>query len=104
MEQTFGLLGDGADDLWMRMAGGAHRDAGVQVEEDVAVDILHHRPCSPRRNEPVGSRKGRTGDAGVGLDQLAGPRAGHLRDQAGLGEPRQFGVRERGLQFQLSPR
>ena len=42
VQELLRLLGDGADDVGVRVAGGVDGDAGRAVEEDVAVHVLDH--------------------------------------------------------------
>jgi len=48
---------DGLDDLRMAVAGGRHGDAGVQVEEEVAVDVLDDRARAAAGHEGIRARQ-----------------------------------------------
>jgi hypothetical protein len=55
VDEPIGLLLDGRDDLGMRVAGRADRDAGGEVEEAVAVDVGHHHARARFGHERVGT-------------------------------------------------
>ena len=46
MQQPFGLLLDGPDNLGMTVAGGIGCDAGSKIKKDVAVDIMYPETIS----------------------------------------------------------
>ena len=60
MDQVVGLLLDGADDAGMGVAGRVDRDAGSEVEEQVAVDVLDGE--APPRTGTIGYPRGRLGE------------------------------------------
>jgi hypothetical protein len=59
MQELFGGALHRPDDLRMRVAGAAHRDAGGEVEEAIAVDVPHFRPAAVRHHEGIVARIGR---------------------------------------------
>ena len=72
VQKLLRLIGDRLHDRRMGVAGGAHRNAGRAVEEDVAVDVLDHRGRSALHHERVAPRvRGRYGE-GVALDERLG--------------------------------
>ena len=85
MQQPLGLVPDGRHDLRVGMARRADRDAGVEVQEHVAVHVLDHGAGPPGRGERVGPGQRGAGDLVVGLDQQAGLRARDLRGELRLG-------------------
>ena len=56
------------------------RDAGREVEEEVAVDVLDRQALAADRHDRVGARQARRGPFLVERDVRAGLRAGQLRD------------------------
>ena len=46
VQQTFGLSGDGAGDLWMRVADIAHAEGRSQVDESISIRIPEVRKGS----------------------------------------------------------
>ena len=96
VHELAGRLADGGDHLRMRVAGRAHRDAGAEIEEAVAVDVPHFRAAAMRHHERIVARIGRRdhrlvarnhgtrlGAGQLGLDMgvtmkspVAGPRGG----------------------------
>ena len=48
-----------ADDLRVRMARGRHRDAGREVEEQVAVDVLDRQALAADRHDRIGAGEAR---------------------------------------------
>ena len=81
--QLRGLLLDRRDDLRVRVAGGVDRDAGGEVEEQVAVDVLDRQPLAPDRDDRVGPRQARRRPRLVERDVGAGLRAGQLGHEVG---------------------
>jgi hypothetical protein len=74
-----GLLLDGADDLGVAVARGADGDAGVAVEEDVAVGVFDPDAGGPLGDELVGRARVRGRDPlRVGLDDQAPFGAGQF--------------------------
>ncbi len=49
VQQVGGLLGDDLDDALVAVAGRVDRDAGGEVEEQVAVDVLDGQPVAADR-------------------------------------------------------
>ena len=72
---------DGVDHAGMAVAGGDDGDAGVQVEEAVAIDVLDDGAVAARDHERVGARVGRRENARVALDDGFRLGAGQWRDQ-----------------------
>ena len=52
-----GLLGDRRDDVRVGVAGGGDRDAGSEVEEQVAVDVLDGQALGADGNDGIGARQ-----------------------------------------------
>ena len=52
-----GLLGDRRDDVRVGVAGGRDRDAGREVEEQVAVDVLDGQALGADGNDGIGARQ-----------------------------------------------
>ena len=52
-----GLLGDRRDDVRVGVAGGGDRDAGSEVEEQVAVDVLDGQALGADGNDRIGARQ-----------------------------------------------
>ena len=73
MDQLGRLLLDRGHDLRVRVAGRVDRDAGGEVEEEVAVDVLDGQALAPDRDDRVRPRQARRGprlvegDVGPGL-------------------------------------
>ena len=80
VDQLGGLLLDRRDDLRMRVAGRVDRDAGGEVEEQVAVDVLDGQAVATDRHDRVGARQARRRPGLIERDVGAGLRAGQLRD------------------------
>ena len=59
MDELGRLLLDGRDHLWMRVTSRIDRDAGGEIEEEVAVDVLDRQALATNRDDRVG-----TGQAG----------------------------------------
>ena len=59
VDKLVGLVLDGRDDGRVRVAGGVDRDAGAEVDEDVAVDVLDLGTPAADRHEGVGARQAR---------------------------------------------
>jgi len=79
VDEAGGLLLDGADDLRVAVAGGADGDAGVTVEEGVAVDVFDPDARGALDDELVGrARVGGRDVARVGRDDLLRAWAGQL--------------------------
>ena len=88
VEQVTGLAPDRADDVLVAVAGRVDRDAGREVEEEVAVDVLHHEAVAAHGHDGVGTRQAGRSDALVEGDVRAGlgtRQLGHdVGDRAGL--------------------
>ena len=52
-----GLLGDRRNDVRVGVAGGGDRDAGSEVEEQVAVDVLDGQTLGADGNDRIGARQ-----------------------------------------------
>ena len=78
--QLGGLLLDRGHDLGVRVAGRVDRDAGGEVEEEVAVDVLDGQALAADRDDRVGARQAGRGPGLVELDVLAGLGTRQLRD------------------------
>src|SRR3990170_7738619 len=62
------------------MAGGVDGDAGREVEEEVAVDVLDRQALAANRHDRVRPRQARRGPGLVEFDMRPRLRAGKLRD------------------------
>ena len=76
VDELGGLLLDGGDHLRMRVPGGGDRDAGGEVEEQVAVDVLDGQAIAPDRHDRVGARQARRRPGLIERDVGASLRAG----------------------------
>ena len=74
------LLLDRGDDLGVGMAGRVHRDAGGEVEEEVAVDVLDRQAVTADGHDRIGARQARRRPGFVECDVGSGLRAGDLGD------------------------
>ena len=81
VEERVTLALDGLDDTRMAVAGARNRDACVEVEESVAVDVLDHEPVAARGHERVHAAERRARHRGVARDPCPRLRAGQLGDQ-----------------------
>ena len=59
VDELGGLLLDRRDDLGMAVAGRVDRDAGREVEEEVAVDVLDRQALAADRHDRVRARQAR---------------------------------------------
>ena len=59
MDHLAGLLRDGCDDVRMCVPRGIDGDAGGEVEEQVAVDVLDRQPLGTDRHDGVGAGQAR---------------------------------------------
>ena len=84
VEDVVDLGVDRGVDGRMGVAGGVDGDAGVEVEEAVAVDVLDHAAGAAPHDERVDAGQRRAGDALVALDDAAGERAGQLGEDPRL--------------------
>ena len=57
VDELGGLFLDGRDHLRVAMPGRGHRDAGREVEEEVAVDVLDRQPLPANRHDRVRPRQ-----------------------------------------------
>ena len=89
VDQLRRLLLDRLHHPWVAVSRGSHRDAGVHVQEPVAVDILHDAARSASRHERVCPRQRRRGGASVPLEDELRLRPRHFGDQRG-----RLGVRQ----------
>ena len=80
MDELRGLLLDRGHDLRVRVAGRGHRDAGREIEEEVAVDVLDRQAVAADRDDRVGAGQARGGPFLIERDVRAGLRARQLRD------------------------
>ena len=87
VDQLAGLLLDRAHDVGVAVAGGGHGDAGVEVEEQVAVDVLDHAALGPNRHHRVRARHARRRPLLVELEVGARLGAGQLGDDVRDGWP-----------------
>jgi hypothetical protein len=78
VQQRPGLAADGLDHAGMGVTGRADRDAGVEVEEQVAVDVFEDRAGAPAWHQRVGARQRPAGDAPVPVEDHAGLGAWQL--------------------------
>jgi len=73
--------------MWISRAAccwmGHHRDAGVEIQEPVAVYILHHRAFTALHHQRVAARVRRGNMAGVAFDDGPRTRAGNGADHVG---------------------
>ena len=69
VQQLGRLVLDGGDDLRMAVAGRADGDAGGEVEEQVAVDVLDDRPAAALHRQRIDARVRRRHVLLVGRDQ-----------------------------------
>ncbi len=82
VHQLVGLRLDGIDDRRMRVTGGVDRDAGAEVDEEVAVDVLHRGTVAADRHEGIDARQAWRRPPVVILHVRAGARSGHLGHEA----------------------
>ena len=75
VQQVGRLLGDDLDDPLVAVARRVDGDAGGEVEEEVAVDVLDRQAVAADRHDGVGARKAGRGDRLIEGDVLAGPGA-----------------------------
>ena len=80
VDQLRGLLLDRRDDLRVRVAGRVDRDAGGEVEEQVAVDVLDRQAVTADRHDRIGPRQAGRRPRLVERDVRPRLRAGELRD------------------------
>ena len=76
MDQLLRLRMNGLDYFRMRVARSAHGDAGGKVEEDVAVDVLHHSTRPAFRHEGIIAGIGRRDIGQVLCEDLSRFRSG----------------------------
>ena len=92
VDQLGGLLLDRGHDLRVRVARGVDRDAGGEVQEEVAVDVLDRQAVAPDRHDRVGTREARRRPGLIERDVGASLRPGQLRDDVRdgptFGDPR----------------
>ena len=92
MDQLGRLLLDRGHDLRMRVTGRVDRDAGGEIEEEVAVDVLDDEAVAADRDDRVGTREAGRGPRLVELDVGPCLRPGKLgddvRDRPIPGDPR----------------
>ncbi|OGN84948.1 MAG: hypothetical protein A2X23_01630 [Chloroflexi bacterium GWC2_73_18] len=81
VEESLGLLLDGAHHLGVAVTGRGDGDPGGEVEEEVAVDVLDHQAVAAHRHDLVGARQARRGVSRVELEVGARLRPGDLRDE-----------------------
>ena len=74
---------DGGVDVGVGVPGGDHGDAGVEVQEAVAVDVLEHAAPAPPHHERVHPRQRRAGDGLVASDDRRRRRARQVGEEAG---------------------
>src|SRR5205823_1607134 len=79
VQQLGGLVLDGGDDSRVAVAGGADRDAGREVEEAVAVHILHYRSIAAGASQWINAGVRRRGETLVVFNQRLGQWAGEGR-------------------------
>jgi hypothetical protein len=80
MDELGCLLLDRRDDLRVGMTGRVDRDAGSEVEEEVAVDVLDRQAFAADRDDRIGTRQARRGPRLVELDVRTGLGPWKLRD------------------------
>ena len=78
VQELRGRLLHRGDDLRMRVAGRADRDAGREIEEPVAIHVPGLGAAAMRHHERIIARVRRRDDPGVALDHRAGLRPGQL--------------------------
>jgi hypothetical protein len=83
VEQLARLLPDRPDDRGMGVAGGVDRDAGGEVQEQVAVDVLDGQALATDRHDRIGARQARRRPGLVEGDVVASLGAGDLGDDVG---------------------
>jgi hypothetical protein len=89
VQQLGGLALHGLDHRRVAVAGARDRDARVQVEEYVAVDVFDDRARPAARHERIGAGQRRRRDPAVALDARYRLGTGHLGDELGPGVRRQ---------------
>lgn len=75
VQKLVGLVLDGGGDVGMTMAGGGDGDAGREVEEQIAVHVLDHRPAAPGHHQRIAPGVGRRHDPLIPFQQCAGLRS-----------------------------
>src|SRR5438270_82262 len=79
MYETGRLVLNGGDDVRVAVAGGGDGDARGEVEEEVAVHVLNHRPAAAGDDKRVDPCVGGRHELLVALEQLLRLGAGQLR-------------------------
>ncbi len=69
VDQLAGLVLDGGDDLGMAVPRRGDGDAGGEIEEEVAVDVLDHRAAAALDDQGINARVGRRHVLLVALEQ-----------------------------------
>ena len=83
VQQLVGLVLDGGDDFGMAVPGRRHRDAGREVEEEIAVHVLDDRAAAAGTDQRINARVGRRHALGVALQQGLPLGPGQRRLQRG---------------------
>src|ERR1035437_7138223 len=81
MDQLAGLVPDRRHHVRVAVAGRGDRDAGVEVEKEVAVDVLYRAALAPRGDDRIGPRHARRGPLAVELQVYARLRPGQFRNE-----------------------
>ncbi len=81
VDQLAGLVLDRGDDVGMAMAGRGDGDTGVEVEKEVAVDVLDRASLAPNRHDRIRSRHAGRSPLAVELEVSARSGAGQLGDE-----------------------
>ena len=90
MDQALRLAFDRLHHLRMAVAGGRHRDAGVEIEEPVSVDVFDHGAFAARGHQWITTRVRWRKNLGVALDHLGGARAGQRHQNMRKVQTNQF--------------
>ena len=96
VDEVGGLLADGGHHLRVGVAGGDHGDAGGEVEEEIAVHVLHHGAAATADDQRVAAGVGGGNQARIAVNDApgVGPRQGGLQ-HGKLGFQNGFGFAHR---------
>src|SRR5690349_1953677 len=87
MDQLGGLLLDRGDDLRVAVTGRVDRDAGGEIEEQVAVDVLDGKPVPADRHDRIRARQAGRRPRLIEFDVCTRLRPRQLRDDVRDGTP-----------------
>ena len=85
MDESLRLLHDRVNNARMAVAGGVHRDASAEVQEDIPVLVLNAHPEAAHWRERIGAREAPGDDRLVGGNLGERLRPWHLGDEVRKG-------------------